>query len=110
MIALPLLTIKIAFLAILGGFLAEWVGGNMAWKEFASDVLRGLRLEDVIPAVAKTIVFGYLIGTTGCWFGMTAQGGTEGVGRAATRGVVLSIFLVVVSDVLLVGAIKLMNG
>jgi phospholipid/cholesterol/gamma-HCH transport system permease protein len=109
MIALPLLTVKIICLAIAGGFLAERLGGNMAWGEYRNACLSGLRIEDVVPAVLKTIVFGYLIGVTGCYCGMTAEGGTEGVGRAATRGVVYSTFLVLISDVVLVRLIQLMN-
>jgi ABC-type transporter Mla maintaining outer membrane lipid asymmetry permease subunit MlaE len=41
---------------------------------------------------------------------MNASGGTEGVGRAATRGVVYSTFLVVISDVILVRLIQLSTG
>jgi phospholipid/cholesterol/gamma-HCH transport system permease protein len=110
MLALPLLTVTIAFLAILGSFFAEQLGGKMAWQEYQNECLRGLRLDDVIPATLKTIVFGYLIGVTGCYYGMNAHGGTEGVGQAATRGVVLSIFLVVVSNVVLVKAIQMMTA
>ena len=55
----------------------------------------------------RGVFFGYLIGVTGCYYGMTAQGGTEGVGQAATRSVVVSIFLVLVSNVLLVRLIQL---
>jgi phospholipid/cholesterol/gamma-HCH transport system permease protein len=68
-----------------------------------------LTLHDAVPAVLKTIVFGYLIGISGCWFGMNAQGGTEGVGQAATRGVVVSIFLVLVADVVLVKLIQVLG-
>ena len=39
---------------------------------------------------------------------MNARGGTEGVGQAATAGVVVSIFLVLVADVVLVKAIQLL--
>src|SRR5262245_26000229 len=102
MLSLPLLTIKIGFVAVLGGFFAELLGGTTAWREYQNEALRDLRVQDIVPATLKTIVFGYLVGVTGCYFGMNAGGGTEGVGRAATRSVVLSIFLVVVSDVLLV--------
>jgi phospholipid/cholesterol/gamma-HCH transport system permease protein len=109
MIALPLLTVVIAFLAVAGSYAAEFLGGSMTWRAYWGETLRGLRLEDVIPATLKTVVFGYLIGVTGCYFGTNATGGTEGVGRAATRGVVLSIFLVVVSNVLLVRAIQLLG-
>jgi phospholipid/cholesterol/gamma-HCH transport system permease protein len=45
----------------------------------------------------------------GCYFGLTTEGGTEGVGRAATRGVVVSIFLVVVSDAVLVRSIQFLG-
>ena len=50
----------------------------------------------------QTVAFGFLVGVTGCRAGLEAEGGTEGVGRAATRGVVLSILLVMLADVLLV--------
>jgi phospholipid/cholesterol/gamma-HCH transport system permease protein len=107
MLAVPLLTVMIAVLAIAGSYAAEWLGGTMSWLEYWNQCLSGLRLRDVIPATLKTAVFGFLVGVTGCFAGMTAQEGTEGVGRAATRGVVASIFLVVVADVLLVRGIQL---
>lgn len=110
MLAMPLLTVTIAFLAILGGFAAESMGGKMPWQEYQNECLRGLHLNDVLPATLKTVVFGYLIGVTGCYSGMNAHGGTEGVGQAATNGVVLSTFLVLVSDVVLVKAIQLLTG
>jgi phospholipid/cholesterol/gamma-HCH transport system permease protein len=108
-LALPVLTIFMAYMAILGGYGAETLGGNMSWTEYQTHCLSSLMLQDVVPATLKTLVFGYLIGVTGCYFGLTAEGGTEGVGRAATRGVVLSTFLVVVSNVLLVRAIQVLG-
>jgi len=110
MLALPLLTVFIAYLAIAAGFLCEAAGGSMTWTQYQTETLRLLTLHDAIPAVLKTVVFGFLIGVTGCYHGMTAHGGTEGVGRAATRGVVLSIFLVLVVNVLLVRLIQLLPG
>jgi phospholipid/cholesterol/gamma-HCH transport system permease protein len=109
MLSLPLLTVVMAALALAGSFGAEALGGTMGWQEYWNQCLSSLRMQDVILAIAKTLVFGYLTGVTGCYFGMTAQGGTEGVGHSATRGVVLSIFLVVVSDVILVRAIQLLG-
>jgi phospholipid/cholesterol/gamma-HCH transport system permease protein len=106
MAALPPLTVFIAYLAILSGYAAEALGGNMTFTEYKTATLGVLSPGDVVPAVLKTVVFGYLIGVTGCYFGMAAAGGTEGVGRAATRGVVTSIFLVLVSNVFLVKLIQ----
>jgi phospholipid/cholesterol/gamma-HCH transport system permease protein len=110
MASLPVLTVFIAYLAILSGYVAEAVGGSMTWTQYVNNSLRVLTPESVIPAVLKTVAFGYLIGVTGCFFGMAAAGGTEGVGRAATRSVVASIFLVLVSNVFLVKLIQVAVG
>jgi phospholipid/cholesterol/gamma-HCH transport system permease protein len=110
MLALPPLTVFIAYLAILSGYVAEAVGGNMSFTAYKNASLGVLYPNDVIPAVLKTVAFGYLIGVTGCYFGMAATGGTEGVGRAATRGVVTSIFLVLVSNVFLVKLIQVLSA
>jgi phospholipid/cholesterol/gamma-HCH transport system permease protein len=109
MIALPVLTLFIAYLALGTGYMAEAIGGSLSWTQYQTACLSPLTLRDVVPAVLKTVVFGLLIGVTGCWFGLTARGGTEGVGRAATRGVVASIFFVLVSDVVLVKVIQLVT-
>lgn len=106
-LALPLLTILIAYLALLSSLGAELLGGSLSAAQYRAEMLVSLELRDVVPAVLKTMVFGCLVGVTGCYFGMTAHGGTEGVGRAATRSVVVSTFAVVISDVLLVRIIQL---
>lgn len=108
-LTMPLLTVFMAYLALAAGFLGEAVGGSMSWRQYLNETERVLTLQDVLPAVLKTAVFGYLIGVTGCYSGLSATGGTEGVGRAATRGVVVSIFLVLVSDVVLVRIIQLLT-
>jgi phospholipid/cholesterol/gamma-HCH transport system permease protein len=109
MVTLPLLTLFIVYLALGAGYVAEMLGGSLSWTQYRTECLRVLTLHDAVPAVLKTIVFGLLIGLSGCWFGMNAEGGTEGVGLAATRGVVVSIFLVLVSDVALVKVIQLLG-
>lgn len=109
-LALPLLTVFFSFLAILGGYAAEALGGSMGWLQYSQASLNALRLEDVVPATLKTVAFGYLTGTAGCYFGLAAEGGTEGVGRAATRGVVFSILAVLLANVLLVRLIQLLGA
>lgn len=109
MLTLPLLTLFIAYLAVAAGYSAEALGGSLSWTQYRSACLRVLTLHDAVPAVLRTVVFGYLIGISGCWFGMNAQGGTEGVGQAATRGVVVSIFLVLVADVVLVKLVQVLG-
>jgi phospholipid/cholesterol/gamma-HCH transport system permease protein len=109
MLALPVLTVFIVYCGLASSFAAEALGGNLSWVQYQSECLRGLRLADVVPATLKTVAFGYLIAVAGCYFGMQAHGGTEGVGRAATRGVVVSTLLVLASNVLLVRFIQVIG-
>jgi phospholipid/cholesterol/gamma-HCH transport system permease protein len=108
-LALPLLTVFVAFLAIGGSFLAEMLGGTLTALGYWEAAKSELKLGDILPATLKTLLFGYLIGLIGCWFGLQTEGGTESVGRAATRGVVGSIFLVLTANVLVVRAIQFMS-
>jgi len=109
MVALPLLTVFLVYCSLAGSFMAELLGGNLSWLEYKNQCLRSLHLADAVPATLKTVAFGYLIGVTGCFFGMRVQGGTEDVGRAATRAVVVSTFLVLASNVFLVRLVQLMG-
>ncbi len=106
-LALPLLTILMDYLALAGSFAAESSAGGATWIQYQAASLRGLRMPEVVLGTLKTLAFGYLIGVSGCYFGMTATGGTEGVGRAATGGVVAATLGVVLSNVVLVRLIQL---
>jgi len=106
MLALPILTIFMAVLALSSAYAAEMAAGTLSSVQYEENTWKGLQLEDAVPAVAKTVVFGFGVGVSGCFFGMRAAGGTEGVGRAATGGVELATFLVLLANVLLVKLIQ----
>lgn len=101
-LAVPFLTVVIDAAAVLGGMGAELAGGNLSVGLFWHKSLLYLRLSDIIPATLKTSVFGLLIGLVGCWTGLNADRSTESVGRAATTGVVRSMFAVFVANVAMV--------
>jgi len=106
----PLLHILIAALALGSGYLAEIATGSTSLLKYQAAVLRELRIADVLPAGLKTLVFGFLIGGTGCFVGLRANGGSDGVGEAATVGVVYCSLLVLLADVILVGIIHAALG
>lgn len=109
MTALPVLTVYIAVVALAGSYVAEMLGGTLSPTQYQVDVLRGLTQAKPIPATLKTMVFGFLVAVTGCYYGMHATGGTEGVGQAATQGVVVSTLLVLVANVFLVKLIQVLT-
>lgn len=101
-IALPLLTAYADFLGIIGAFIVMFVSGGMGWQLFMSSTIRSLAIADVVPGIAKTFFFGYIIAIVGSYFGFKASGGTEGVGKAATSAVVFASFLILITDFILV--------
>ena len=110
MVALPLLEILIGAVALGSGFVAENVVGRTTWLQYQSACLRELRAADAVPACLKTVAFGFLIAVAGCYHGFRTEGGAEGVGRAATAGVVAACLLVLASDIFLVGLIRIVFG
>ncbi len=105
-LAAPMLHVLIAAIALSSGYVAESFTAPTSWLRYQTAVMEELRLGEVIPAGLKTLVFGALVGATGCYVGLTARGGSEGVGQAATDGVVACSLLVLAADVLLVGLIR----
>src|SRR5918996_64172 len=101
-IALPILTTLMNFAGMLGGFLAEAAATGMSLPLYFDRAFSLIDITDYVPATVKTMVFGFIIATISSYLGYTTQSGTEGVGRASTRAVVLSSILIIVANALLV--------
>jgi phospholipid/cholesterol/gamma-HCH transport system permease protein len=101
-IAVPILTTVMNFSGILGGYLAELAASGMSVRLYFDRAFSLVDMTDYIPATLKTVVFGFIIATMSAYLGFTTESGTEGVGRASTRAVVLSSILIIVSNVVLV--------
>ena len=101
-IAVPLLTTLMNFCGMLGGYIAETAATGMSLNLYFQRAFSLIDTTDYVPATLKTMVFGFIIATISSYLGFTTTSGTEGVGRASTRAVVLSSILIIVSNVLLV--------
>jgi phospholipid/cholesterol/gamma-HCH transport system permease protein len=102
LIAVPILTTVMNFSGILGGYLAESAATGMSLRLYFDRAFSLVDMTDYIPSTLKTVVFGFIIAIISAYLGFTTQSGTEGVGRASTRAVVLSSILIIVSNVVLV--------
>lgn len=95
----------IAMIALLLGLSAAcFVAANsygISPPQFVAAALDGVTMQDYLSGLSKTPVFGFLIAILGCHFGMSTRGGTEGVGRATTRAVVVVSITILLADALL---------
>jgi phospholipid/cholesterol/gamma-HCH transport system permease protein len=101
-IALPILTTLMNFAGMLGGFIAESTATGMSLALYFDRAFSLIDLVDYIPSTIKTMVFGFIIATVSAYLGFNTESGTEGVGRASTRAVVLSSVGIIVANVILV--------
>jgi phospholipid/cholesterol/gamma-HCH transport system permease protein len=93
------LTILGDFMGLLGGsFVASLLLG-LDSHEYWSNAWQTLVYSDVFMGLAKPIVFGFIVATIGCYYGLSTKGGTQGVGRATTEAVVASMILIIAVDV-----------
>jgi phospholipid/cholesterol/gamma-HCH transport system permease protein len=99
---LPVLTLWANAIAIYGGYLGVNIRGVVSWNLYWTQVFDALSFGDLLPALIKTIFFGFAIGIVGCYKGYTTQKGTEGVGRSANSAVVVSSLLVFIIDLIAV--------
>ena len=98
MLVLPLLTVLADALGIFGGLMISQYEFHVDAHMYMSTIWRNLALADLLSGLGKTVFFGFLIGIVGCYNGLEASGGTEGLGRATTATVVTSATLVLISD------------
>ena len=61
-------------------------------------MLGALTLEDVFSGLGKSFFFAYFVTVIGCYNGLYARGGADGVGRATTDTVVMAAIMVLVAD------------
>jgi len=92
------LTAFAVFIGIAGGFLVAVClkGVNAAY--FLKLMYRYTDAGDVRVGLIKSAVFGAIIVIVACHRGFAAEGGAEGVGKAATRTVVISCIAILIVD------------
>jgi len=90
MFVLPLLTVIADFIGLFGGALIAYGLLNMTWAEYWSTAWRALIYQDLAQGLIKPFLFAIIISLVGCLYGMRTTGGTQGVGLATTKAVVIS--------------------
>jgi phospholipid/cholesterol/gamma-HCH transport system permease protein len=96
----PCLTIWANFMGVLGGSLFGVWQADFTFLRYLTASLDALFLRDVITGLIKSFMFGITITAVGCQEGFNTGGGAEQVGRSTTKAVVMSIFLVILVDLI----------
>jgi phospholipid/cholesterol/gamma-HCH transport system permease protein len=95
---MPCLTLMADIVAIIGAGLYAKGYLDLSLAGYLSQTLAVLEPFDIGQGLIKAAVFGLIIAVVGVATGFSVKGGAEGVGKATTQSVVLSISLIVIAD------------
>ena len=105
LIACVILIPVLALFADVVGFGGAMVVANLQFDTpmgfFLRTALESINMQDFMSGLGKAPFFGVSIAMIGCYYGMQTRGGTEGVGRATTRTVVVSAISILIADFML---------
>jgi phospholipid/cholesterol/gamma-HCH transport system permease protein len=109
-IMLFFLTILSDLVGLCGGFLIAYFILGLDSYQYWNSAYQSLVYGDVFMGLTKPLIFGFILSTTGCYYGMTAHGGTQGVGRATTQAVVASSVVILMVDAVYTRLLLLIFG
>ncbi|ORU00964.1 protein of unknown function DUF140 [Anaerovibrio sp. JC8] len=101
MIMVPLLTVYGDVIGVFGGWCVAKMYAGISSHVYVNSIPEYAVLNDMTGGLVKAVVFGVVIAVLGCYYGMKAPEGAEGVGKATTRSVVSAIIVIFMLNVLL---------
>lgn len=93
----PLLTLYANVLGILGGGIVA-SGMGVSPLQYWTQAEASLGLSHLTVGLVKALIFGVLIGIAGCRAGIESGRDSEGVGKATTTAVVVSLVYLILAD------------
>jgi phospholipid/cholesterol/gamma-HCH transport system permease protein len=97
-LVIPLLVALADFVGIFGGVIVARLAFGTPASVFLHEVIASVSLHDYLIGLGKTMVFGWAVVVAAGYKGFFIEGGAEGVGKATTESVVLSIALIIGLD------------
>jgi phospholipid/cholesterol/gamma-HCH transport system permease protein len=98
LVMIPLLTVISNALGIFGAGLISIYSLKLSWEFYWRSVGGALVVNDIVMGLSKPVVFGFIVSSVGCYMGLRTEGGTQGVGVATTRSVVVGSVLILAAD------------
>jgi phospholipid/cholesterol/gamma-HCH transport system permease protein len=92
------LTIISDLVGLCGGYIIAYFILGLDTYQYWNSAYQSLVYADVFMGLTKPLLFGFILSTVGCFYGITAHGGTQGVGRATTQAVVASSVVILMID------------
>ena len=101
MVVVPILTVFGDVIGVLGGYFTAVYYSGISSYTFLHSITQYALLYDMTGGLIKAIFFGNVIAVLGCYYGLHAPSGAEGVGTATMQTVVTSIIVIFILNAVL---------
>ena len=95
---LPLLVAISNIVGIYGGLVVSSLTWDIPSTVYIGDILDVMTVQTFLHGFIKSFFFAGILVTVACHKGFQCSGGAEGVGKATTSSVMVSMILMLVSD------------
>jgi len=103
----PILIIFSMALSLFGGWLSLLISDLCSTETYLLGIRTDFKVFNIIYALTKTVVFGFLIASIASFYGYYVKGGAINVGRASTQAVVISSICILIANFILTQMILL---
>jgi phospholipid/cholesterol/gamma-HCH transport system permease protein len=100
-IMMPVLTVLGEGVGLFAGWLISVVSLHLDPIFYVTNSIAAVDQKDLFSGLLKALIFGAVVGTVGCFYGIQVEGGAEGVGKATTKSVVMSLTSMLAADAIL---------
>ncbi len=103
----PILIIFSMGLSLFGGWISLLISDLCSTETYLLGVRTDFKIFNIVYALTKTIVFGFLIASIASFYGYFVKGGSINVGKASTQAVVISSVAILIANFILTQMILL---
>ncbi len=97
-LAMPILVLICNVVGVTGGLIAALSTLDITIIGYINRLQVAISYGDIISGLIKSVVFGFIIATIGCYKGLSTSGGADNVGKTTTSSVVSSVFMIILID------------
>ena len=98
MVVTPILSLLFFVVGMGGAYLVAVIGMHVDQGQWIANLRDIVQPRDVLQGFIKSIFFGFMVATVGCYQGYHATGGGRGVGIGTTRAVVIASVSTLIMD------------
>lgn len=98
---MPVLTVLGEGVGLFAGWLISVTSLHLDPIFYVKNSIDAVEQKDLFTGLLKALIFGGVVGTVACFYGIQVEGGAEGVGRSTTKSVVTSLTSMLAMDALL---------